>query len=155
LAVANDEGLFMLEFVDRRGLENEIKWLRKKTKSPIVPGNNVILEKIEAELASYFEGENLSFSVPILMNGTSFENAVWNQLLKIPTGTTASYAELAKGIENKNAVRAVGRANGKNCLAIIIPCHRVIGADGNLTGYGGGLWRKKWLLEHEREFSKQ
>lgn len=154
LAVANEEGLFMLEFVDRRGLENEIKWIRQKTKAPIIPGNNTILEKIEAELIAYFDGKNLEFSVPIVMNGTPFEQSVWNQLLKIPVGKTHSYAQLAEGIENKNAVRAVGRANGKNCMAIIIPCHRVIGADGNLTGYGGGLWRKKWLLEHEQQFVK-
>ncbi len=154
LAIANEAGLHLLEFVDRRGLENEIKWLRKKTKAPIIPGNNAVLEKIEQELKDYFEGTNLNFTVPIVMNGTPFEQSIWNQLLKIPVGTTRSYAQLAEGIENQNAVRAVGRANGKNCMAIIVPCHRVIGADGNLKGYGGGLWRKKWLLEHERRFMK-
>ncbi len=150
LAIANEEGLHLLEFVDRRGLENEIRLIRKKTNCPILPGNNGHLEQINQELGHYFNGDNLKFDLSLVLHGTPFEQKVWQQLLKIPPGKTVSYAEIAQAMNNPKAVRAVGRANGKNCLAIILPCHRVIGADGKLTGYGGGLWRKKWLLEHER-----
>lgn len=150
LALANEEGLYLLEFVDRKGLENEILFIRKRSKCAIVPGNNPILEQITNELTAYFSGDKLDFSVPVVLNGTAFEQEIWNELQTIPIGKTTSYGKLAQKVERPKAVRAVGRANGKNCLAIIVPCHRVVGADGKLTGYGGGLWRKKWLLEHEQ-----
>lgn len=152
LALANDKGLYLLEFVDRKGLENEILFIRKRTKCIIVPGNNIILEKITKELDSYFSGENLEFSVPLVLNGTAFEQEIWQELQAIPIGQTTTYGQLAQKVERPKAVRAVGRANGKNCLAIVVPCHRVVGADGKLTGYGGGLWRKKWMIEHEEAF---
>jgi AraC family transcriptional regulator of adaptative response/methylated-DNA-[protein]-cysteine methyltransferase len=150
LALADDAGLHLLEFVDRRGLEAEIAGLRKHLKCSIVPGNHPFLALIEAELQAYFEGKSFTFSVPLVAFGSPFEDSVWQLLKTIPAGETWSYAQLAQKLGNPNATRAVGHANGKNCLGIVIPCHRVIRSDGSLGGYGGGIWRKQWLLEHER-----
>ena len=150
LALADDHGLHLLEFVDRRGLEREILQLRKKTGCFIVPGRNALLDKTKDEVKRYFDGTLAEFSIPLVTAGTPFETKVWNALRTIPRGRTWSYAQLASKIGSPNAVRAVGRANGCNPLAIVIPCHRVIRSDGELCGYGGGIWRKKWLLEHER-----
>jgi AraC family transcriptional regulator of adaptative response/methylated-DNA-[protein]-cysteine methyltransferase len=149
VAVADDAGLHLLEFVDRRGLEKEIAALRKRTKSIIVPGTNRHLDQIVVELDRYFGMSNSKFTVPLVIAGTEFERNVWKQLQLIPPGTTRSYRDLAIGVGSPNAVRAVGRANGRNCLAIVIPCHRVIRSDGTLCGYGGGIWRKQWLIDHE------
>ncbi|TCZ81128.1 methylated-DNA--[protein]-cysteine S-methyltransferase [Paenibacillus albiflavus] len=102
------------------------------------------------ELDHYFKGERREFTVPYVLNGTSFQQTVWNALITIPYGQTANYQDIAVAIDNRKAVRAVGSANGKNKLSIIVPCHRVIGSDGSLTGYAGGLWRKEWLLQHEQ-----
>lgn len=151
LALANEEGLHLLEFVDRRGLEREISDIRKHTGHSIVPGSNVHLDKIAKEVKDYFNGTSLIFTVPVVTFGSPFEKTVWELLQGIPPGATWSYAEMARKLGNPNATRAVGRANGRNRLGIIIPCHRVIRADGALCGYGGGIWRKKWLLEHERK----
>jgi len=151
IAIGNDEHIYLLEFVDRRGLENEIIQLRKRAGCVIIPGTNPHLDKLGEELKSYFDGSTVEFTVPFTMGGTEFERAVWKQLCMIPPGETWSYAQLARNVGKPAAVRAVGRANGKNCLAIIIPCHRVIGADGSLSGYGGGVWRKRWLIDHERK----
>ena len=140
-----------MEFVDRRGLEKEILVLRNRTGRVIVPGENKHLEKTGKELRSYFEGSKDSFSVRVVMNGSLFEKAVWSALQTIPPGTTQSYIEIARAVKKTSAPQAVGMANGKNCIAIVIPCHRVIKSDGSLSGYGGGVWRKKWLIEHERE----
>jgi AraC family transcriptional regulator, regulatory protein of adaptative response / methylated-DNA-[protein]-cysteine methyltransferase len=153
VAMAGDDGLYLLEFVDRRGLEREIVMLRKQTKSVIVPGSNPHLDTITKELRAYFDGESSQFTVPVVTAGTPFEKSVWKLLLSIPPGATWSYSQMASKLRNPNAVRAVGRANGRNRLAIIIPCHRVIRADGALCGYGGGVWRKQWLLNHERKHS--
>lgn len=150
VAVADETALYLLEFVDRRGLEREIERLRLKTKSAIIPGQTPALVAIERELAGYFEGILTTFQTPIGWLGTPFQRQVWDMLKTIPLGETRSYAELATALGRPSAVRAVAQANGANPLAIIIPCHRVIGSDGSLTGYGGGLVRKKWLLEHER-----
>jgi len=150
LALANDAGLELLEFVDRRGLERELALVERKLKRRILPGSHPLLSQIGEELAAYFAGRALTFSTPLALSGSPFQCAVWNELRAIPVGTTRSYAEIAAAIGHPAAVRAVGRANGDNRLCIIVPCHRVIGADGALTGYGGGLWRKQWLLEHER-----
>ena len=150
LALAGDDGLELLEFVDRRSLEREIEAMQSKLKRPILPGAHRHLEQIGAELAAYFAGRELSFATPIALRGTPFQRAVWDALLTIPAGETRSYAQIAAAVGRGTAVRAVGRANGDNRLCLIVPCHRVIGADGALTGYGGGLWRKQWLLDHER-----
>ena len=153
LALANDEGLHLLEFVDRRGLERELQTLRRRVPHHVVPGDHAHLDSIGRELAEYFSGDTLEFATPIKLDGSPFQRAVWEALREIPPGATRSYAEIAARVGKPSAVRAVGRANGDNKLVIIVPCHRVIGADGTLTGYGGGLWRKAWLLEHERRHS--
>lgn len=108
-----------------------------------------------AQLDEYFKGERREFSLALQPEGTGFQKAVWQQLAAIPYGQTASYGDVARALGNPQAVRAVGAANGQNPISIIIPCHRVIGSNGKLTGYGGGLWRKEWLLEHEGCFRPQ
>ena len=153
LAIADDEGLHLLEFVDRRALETEVGALRKKTGCVISPGDHPYLSQIAVELEQYFAGERLEFETPIVLHGSPFENSVWQALCGIPVGETKSYQDMARQVGRPKAVRAVGRTNGKNCLAIIVPCHRVVGANGKLTGYGGGLWRKQWLLDHEAKES--
>jgi AraC family transcriptional regulator, regulatory protein of adaptative response / methylated-DNA-[protein]-cysteine methyltransferase len=155
LALADAEGLRLLEFVDRRGLEREIALLRTRTRCAVVPGENPHLAKIERELKGYFAGTSFRFTVPMVPTGSPFELAVWKQLQAIPPGETRSYSDLARGVGRPLAARAIGRANGRNSLAVIIPCHRVIRADGELCGYGGGVWRKRWLLEHERRHTQE
>lgn len=108
-----------------------------------------ILEEAQSQLSAYFEGALKRFDLPLVLQGTEFQQLVWRQVLKIPFGFFASYQEVATAISRPRATRAVGAANGKNPISIIVPCHRVIGSDGSLTGYGGGLWRKEWLLRHE------
>lgn len=116
--------------------------------------NDEILLQCKQELDEYFAGNREIFSVPIQQKGTNFQEKVWDELMNIPFGETISYGELSVRLKNPKAIRAVGTANGSNHLPIIVPCHRVIGANGKLVGYGGGLWRKKWLLEHERSYVK-
>jgi AraC family transcriptional regulator of adaptative response/methylated-DNA-[protein]-cysteine methyltransferase len=152
LAVAGDEGLRLLEFTDRRALERELTILRQRLKTNVVPGQHPHLTAIRAQLTAYFSGENLDFAVPLAPVGSDFQRRTWDLLCTIPKGETRSYSWMADQLKIPGARRAVGRANGTNMLCIIIPCHRVIRADGTLCGYGGGLWRKKWLLEHERKF---
>jgi methylated-DNA-[protein]-cysteine S-methyltransferase len=112
-----------------------------------------LLQQCFEELNAYFAGTARKFSFPVRQDGTAFQQTVWGQLQLIPYGKTISYLELSKRIRNVKAIRAVGTANGSNHIAIIVPCHRVIGSDGSLVGFGGGLWRKKWLLEHEARYS--
>lgn len=111
-----------------------------------------VLEKSVQQLNEYFSGERKEFDLPLQQEGTDFQQKVWQLLLQIPYGKTISYNELSKRYGDLKAIRAVASANGKNNLAIIVPCHRVIGSNQSLTGYAGGLWRKKWLLEHEAKF---
>ena len=108
---------------------------------------------MEEELRAYFDGRSAGFSTPLALHGSAFTRSVWDELMAIPSGVTRAYSEVAAAIGRPAAVRAVARANGANQIGIVIPCHRVIGADGTLTGYGGGLWRKRWLIEHERRTS--
>jgi methylated-DNA-[protein]-cysteine S-methyltransferase len=112
------------------------------------------IQQCITELQEYFVGARDTFNIPIKQNGTDFQQKVWQQLLKIPYGTTISYLEMARRLGNRNLTRAVGGANHRNKLWIVVPCHRVIGADGSLTGYGGGLECKQWLLQHEAKNSK-
>ncbi len=149
-AVADDRALYLLEYVDRRGLEREIERLRARLKAGIAPGRTAPIAQIEAELKAYFAGRGAVFKTPLARGGSPFQNLVWDALLTIPPGETLSYAELARAVGNPRAVRAVAQANGANQFAIVIPCHRVINANGELGGYGGGVPRKRWLLEHER-----
>jgi AraC family transcriptional regulator of adaptative response/methylated-DNA-[protein]-cysteine methyltransferase len=150
LALADDDGLHVFDWVDRRGLEREILRLRQRTKFAIVPGDHPVLDQAEREIGEYFARKRRSFNLPLAPRGTEFQRRVWDALLSIPPGETRSYADVAKSIGERRGVRAVARAVGDNYRGIIIPCHRVIGSDGSLTGYGGGLARKQWLLDHER-----
>jgi AraC family transcriptional regulator of adaptative response/methylated-DNA-[protein]-cysteine methyltransferase len=154
MAIACDDGLCLLEFTDRRALPRQLDVLRRRMNAAIVPGDNAHLDTIEDELMRYFDGTLQAFLVPIVARGTPFQERVWRRLRKIPYGRTLSYAQLAADIDRPGAQRAVGKANGDNRLAIVIPCHRVVRSDGTLCGYGGGLWRKKWLLAHEDERSR-
>ncbi|MFH1194736.1 MAG: methylated-DNA--[protein]-cysteine S-methyltransferase, partial [bacterium] len=117
------------------------------------PVPNQLTQKAVSQLKKYFEGKLKKFDLPLDMQGTDFQINVWNELLNIPFGETKSYMEIAELVGDKKSIRAVGKANGDNKIAIVIPCHRVIGSDGKLTGYAGGLWRKKWLLDHEKKLS--
>jgi AraC family transcriptional regulator of adaptative response/methylated-DNA-[protein]-cysteine methyltransferase len=149
IAGATDEGLCLLEFADRRMLEAQIKRLHRLLERPLVPGNHPVLTQTRRELEKYFAGELTTFTVPLVFRGTRFEEQVWRELVRIPYGETCSYAELARRVDAPGAQRAVGRANGLNRISIIIPCHRVVNSDGKLCGYGGGVWRKRWLLTLE------
>lgn len=146
---ATDIGVCMIEFVDRRMLETEFKDLQRLLKSKIITGENKHIKQAKKELKEYFAGKRKEFDISLDHPGTDFQNQVWNGLKDIPYGETRSYQQQAEHINNPKAVRAVGTANGCNRISIVVPCHRVIGKDGNLTGYGGGLERKRWLLEHE------
>jgi AraC family transcriptional regulator of adaptative response/methylated-DNA-[protein]-cysteine methyltransferase len=150
LAGATTRGICLLEFTDRRMLEAQLRAVRRILGLPVVPGTNEHTEALRGQIARYFAGELRSFTVPLLYPGTVFQRRVWNQLLTIPFGETRSYEEVAVAIGAPRAVRAVGRANGLNRLAILIPCHRVVQKDGKLGGYGGGLRRKEHLLALER-----
>lgn len=153
LSVTCDHALHLLEFADRPALPAELRRLQERSGSAIIFGRTEITGQVEAELDRYFSGQSSAFPVRIGGHGTPFERTVWDALRAIAPGTTRSYSDIARHIERPSATRAVARANGANQIAILIPCHRVIGADGNLTGYGGGLWRKQWLLRHEARFA--
>lgn len=147
---ASPQGVCLLEFVDRRMLETEFADLQSRLTSRLLAGENDHIRATKQQIREYFEGSRREFSVPLHTPGTDFQNRVWHGLQSIPFGATASYQEQATMLGNPKAVRAVARANGMNRVAIIIPCHRVIGKDGTLVGYGGGIERKRWLLDHER-----
>src|SRR5438034_2463101 len=151
IAVADDEGLRLLEFSDRRATERELSILRRRLGTNVIPGEHRNLTATRQQLADYFSGKNLEFNIPLVPVGSAFQLRAWKILRSIPVGETRSYSWMAKHLGDENARRAVGRANGTNMICIVIPCHRVIRADGTLCGYGGGLWRKKWLLDHERK----
>ncbi|HJU86510.1 MAG TPA: methylated-DNA--[protein]-cysteine S-methyltransferase, partial [Gemmatimonadota bacterium] len=151
IAGADERALYLLEFADRRMLETQLERVHVQTGRVAVPGVNGIILRIGEELDAYFSGALREFSVPLETPGSEFQRAVWDELRRIPYGETRSYGEQARRLgQPREAVRAVARANGDNRIAIVIPCHRVIGADGKLTGYGGGLWRKRRLLDLER-----
>jgi AraC family transcriptional regulator, regulatory protein of adaptative response / methylated-DNA-[protein]-cysteine methyltransferase len=152
---ATDKGVCLLEFTNRRMLEREFMDLRKRLNAAILPGENKHLTKLREEITEYFNGKRKIFTVPLHTPGTPFHGRVWEALQHIPYGTTISYKELALRMGIPSSIRAVANANGMNRVAIIIPCHRIIGENGNLTGYAGGLPRKKWLIEFEqREATK-
>lgn len=149
MAIASGKGVCLLEFTDRRKLETELKQIRNHYKSNILPGKNKIIDELKFQLEEYFAGKRKKFSIPVEAPGSEFQKNVWKILMTIPYGETRSYKKQAELLGNPKAVRAVANANGANRISIIIPCHRVIGEDGKLTGYGGGLWRKNWLLNLE------
>ncbi|OJJ19346.1 XRE family transcriptional regulator [marine bacterium AO1-C] len=147
---ATTQGICLLEFTDRKRLETELKDLQRLLKTRIIAGENEHIKQVKKELAEYFEGKRKTFEVALHTPGTDFQNQVWKALDTIAYGTTATYTEQAQKIDKTSAVRAVGTANGANRISIIIPCHRVVGTNGKLTGYGGGLARKQWLIDFER-----
>jgi len=149
LAGATEHGVCLLEFVDRRMLETQLGLVQRRLKAQFVPGRNGFTDTLEGQLTEYFDGKRSAFTVPLHLVGTPFQEQVWKGLRAIPYGETRSYAAQAMSIGRPSAVRAVARANGDNRISIIIPCHRVVGSDGSLTGYGGGLWRKRALLALE------
>jgi AraC family transcriptional regulator, regulatory protein of adaptative response / methylated-DNA-[protein]-cysteine methyltransferase len=151
LAGATEKGICLLEFVDRKMIETQLKRIRKIFNAELIPGQSKFFKDLREQIDEYFEGKRIKFDMPISIDGTKFQKRAWKALLKIPYGKTVSYEHQAKVIGNSKAVRAVAKANGDNRISIIIPCHRVIGKDGNLTGYGGGIWRKKYLLDLEEK----
>lgn len=148
-AAATDEGICMLEFTDRKMLETELKQLSKSLNANIIQGENPYFKILEEQITEYFEGKRKEFTVPLHFVGSDFQKSVWEVLMKIPYGETWSYAKQSEILGDVKKVRAVANANGMNKISILVPCHRVIGSDGNLTGYGGGIWRKQKLLELE------
>jgi AraC family transcriptional regulator, regulatory protein of adaptative response / methylated-DNA-[protein]-cysteine methyltransferase len=154
VAVTDDVSLHLFEFHDRTALPTEMRRIESRAGGPVVEGATPVSAALAGELAEYFAGTRTTFSMRIVQRGSAFSSAVWAALCEIPCGETRSYGELASRLGRPSAVRAVARANGANQVAILVPCHRVIGADGTLVGYGGKLWRKQWLLDHERKTAR-
>ena len=150
LAAVSNEAVCQLEFADRRGLERSYATMKARFGLPVVPGGNDVLDQLRAELAEYFAGKRRKFTVAIDMRGTDFQQRTWSELRRIPFADTANYEEVAGRIGSPKSVRAVALANGTNRIYILVPCHRVIAKDGSLSGYGGGVWRKRLLLELEK-----
>ncbi|MBC9247347.1 bifunctional transcriptional activator/DNA repair protein Ada [Paracoccus sp. 11-3] len=153
IAIADDQSLHLLEFVERKALPEGLRKLSALTGGRIGLGRTTVHDKTEAQLQNYFAGQAAMLDVPVALHGTDFQQQVWRALQTIPAGETRSYAELAAQIGRPTATRAVARANATNRLALVVPCHRVIGADGTLTGYAGGLWRKEKLIQIERRYA--
>lgn len=150
LAIATETSLYLLEFKERRHLDRELDALKTNKDIIIKEKSNPITTTIKDEIKAYFKGSLKTFTTPFHLNGTPFQERVWQSLLTIPYGETRSYQEQASLIDKASACRAVANANGKNRLAIIVPCHRIINHNGGLGGYGGGIDKKAWLLEHEK-----
>lgn len=142
-----ESSLIELNFLDDEKRHNESLLSERITET-----SQILLKQIAVQLDEYFSGKRKVFDIPIQQNGTIFQQKVWQALIKIPFGKTISYLQLSRNIGNVKSIRAVGSANGRNNIAIIVPCHRVIGSNGSLTGYAGGLWRKQWLLNHENKY---
>jgi AraC family transcriptional regulator of adaptative response/methylated-DNA-[protein]-cysteine methyltransferase len=153
LAGATDEGICLLEFTDRPMLPTQLAVLERRIGRPVVAGRHALLDGLAAQLHGYFAGERLAFDLPLASPGSPFQQRVWSALRAIPAGTTISYEELATRAGRPGAQRAAGTANGANRLALLIPCHRVIRKTGETGNYGGGRWRKAWLLDHERRLA--
>jgi len=150
LAAAGERGLCMLEYADYKLLDLELKQLSAAFKAPLTPCEHPLFDALRQQLQAYFAGDRRDFDLPIDLVGTEFQKQVWRSLLQIPYGQTTTYARQAALVGKPSAMRAVANANGRNKISIILPCHRIIGADGSLTGYGGGLWRKQKLLDLEK-----
>ncbi|MCX4083781.1 methylated-DNA--[protein]-cysteine S-methyltransferase [Rickettsia hoogstraalii] len=151
LVISDEERLYLLDFAESKGLEHKIKRLKAKTKSAITEDRTKLILSIEEELKLYFNGTLQKFNTPIYLLGSEFQKLVWQELMNVPYGETRSYFAQAKLIGRERSYRAVANANGANKFAIIIPCHRIINNNGELGGYGSGLDRKKWLIEHEKQ----
>ena len=150
VAIADQSGLYLLQFADYPKLQHNIAKLKQKTKADIISGRNDLINLVQQELQQYFEGTLKQFTVPLHYIGSDFQKNVWNKLQNISYGQTCSYEQLAISIQNPSACRAVALANATNQHWIIIPCHRVINKNGNIGGYAGGVDRKKWLIHHEQ-----
>lgn len=150
-AVFSARGLCLLEFVGQKGVERELAQVEAARAADPKRPDDAWIERLGAQLQRYFSGQLRHFDIPLDLVGTPFQQSVWRALLQIPYGKTWSYAEEAAFIGRPTAVRAVAAANGDNKVSIVVPCHRVIGSNGKLTGYGGGLPRKEWLLELEQD----
>lgn len=148
---ATQEGICLLEFTDRKMLETQLSILEKRLNTKLVTGKHPMLDLAQKQLDEYFAGTRKEFDLPLVVPGSEFQQKVWDALLQIPYGVTRSYKQQANVVGDIKAVRAVARANGSNRISIIIPCHRIIGSDGSIVGYGGGVHRKQWLLKHEFE----
>lgn len=155
VAGATDEGVCLLEFLDRKILPDEYKDLTRLLGTTTEEGENKHLRTLRKQLKEYFAGKRKEFTLPLVIPGTEFQKSVWIELQNIKFGETRSYQEQAEALKSPESVRAVANANGMNRISILIPCHRVIGSDGRLVGYGGGLKRKKWLLDHEKKYTGQ
>ena len=155
IAVSSARHLHLLEFVGRKALPAELAQVEREAKGRLGLGSAPPTEQLRGELSAYFAGSCATFRTPVAPGGSGFAQQVWDELRRIPAGETRSYSDIARAIGRPSAVRAVARANGANRIALVIPCHRVIGADGALTGYGGGLWRKQRLIEIERRYRRQ
>jgi AraC family transcriptional regulator of adaptative response/methylated-DNA-[protein]-cysteine methyltransferase len=150
VGVAGDTGLILCEFSDRPMLPTQMERIAKICGGLPAAGEHPILDQTQRELDEYFAGTREEFTIPLVIDGTPFQMSVWRELLRIPFGRTTSYDSIAVRIDRRGGARAVGRANGDNRIAIIVPCHRVINSDGTMSGYGGGKHRKRWLLDHEK-----
>jgi AraC family transcriptional regulator, regulatory protein of adaptative response / methylated-DNA-[protein]-cysteine methyltransferase len=150
IAAVSDRGLVLCEFIDRPMLPTQLKRIESLCGGAVATGEHEILSQTQHELDEYFAGQRETFTMPLVLDGSPFQMSVWRELQQIPFGATTSYDSIATRLDKPGAARAVGRANGDNRIAIIVPCHRVINADGSLSGYGGGKHRKRWLLKHER-----
>lgn len=148
-AATTDRGICLLEMGSPERKQREQSELEAAFESPMTEGNHPILDQLQAELDAYFAGALTSFTVPLDTPGSEWQSKVWNALCDIPFGETLSYGQIAAKLNNPGGARAVGLANGQNRVSIVVPCHRVIASDGTLHGYGGGLPRKRWLLDHE------
>lgn len=155
IAMANDEGLSLLEFADRPALPAELNELEQRYRYTIIPGEHRYLDQIDREMTAYFNGVLTRFETPLFLPATPFQRTIWSMLLAIPYGETRTYGGMAQALGRPNSSRAVGGANGQNRIAIVVPCHRIIGADGSLTGYGGGQPRKRFLLDLEHRIAAQ
>jgi len=153
IAGATEDGVCLLEFTDTRKLSPELRDLERLLGTTIEEGDNSYLKMLKTQLSGYFEGKIQEFTVPVVIPGSEFQKIVWQELMNIPFGSTRSYHRQAEILEIPGSARAVANANARNRISIVIPCHRVIGSDGRLTGYAGGLKRKKWLLDHEKRYS--
>ncbi len=152
IVIADQSQLHLLEFLDRKALPTEVKKLQRNASGSLGFGRTEVTEQIQEEFGQFFEGKRPFFKTPLALHGSPFTRDVWRELLKIPAGDIRSYSDVARALGRPDAVRAVARANGANQIAVVIPCHRVMGADGSLTGYGGGLWRKQKLIELELSY---
>ena len=155
IVMASKEGVYLLEFFDRPEIAEEIADLKDYFEAELVEESHPIIDNLTVELESYFKGDLTFFKTPVIYTGTDFQKRVWLSIHDIPFGSTRTYKAQSEFLGDVKAIRAVASANGKNKLAIIVPCHRVIGTNGNLTGYAGGIERKRFLLELERKFGGQ